>query len=330
MRRRIHNHGSVFSKRLLRLFEDGFGEHTDVDAGVTGGWNHRTTRDGRHPDIGAEGGGGGEELGGWEVGEIIGIVTDVKEGGLGGEAGIFFLDLQVDFGFEVEVVDHGAFCLLELRLDVVRFIHHGGKVEESWNQNSWDRKMGDAATRGLCWNTRFVLEWYTYTFNVAGKSTPDEMFQARNFVRNLDYSQSLICLRLSRLLCVFSRKDVFPVIGYQEDCLNSLESKTSIRNTYPVIYIDPHWKERRVLSYLISLNKRLLIIEIRSHDFGAGGNESFCRVAGCIAGYGADFPGGLEEGLHDGAALHTRCSVNSDDWGHDLGIGLLLLYEYGV
>lgn len=112
MGRRIHNHRGVLAERLLGLLEDGFCEHTDVDAGVAGRWNHGPTRDGRHPNIGAEGGRGGEEFCGGEVCEVVSVVPDVEEGGLGREAGVFFFDLQVDLGFEVEMVDYGAFCLL--------------------------------------------------------------------------------------------------------------------------------------------------------------------------------------------------------------------------
>ena len=75
MRRRIHNHRGVFAERLLRLLEDGFGEHTDVDAGVACRWNHGPARDGDHPNIGAEGGRGGEEFGGGEVCEVVGVAV---------------------------------------------------------------------------------------------------------------------------------------------------------------------------------------------------------------------------------------------------------------
>lgn len=112
MRRRIHHHSSILSQRLLRLFEDGLCEDADVDAGVAGGGDHGGARDWRHPDVGAVGGGGGEEFGGGEHGEVVCVVADVEEGGLGGEVGVLFFDLEVDVRFEVEVVDYGAFGLL--------------------------------------------------------------------------------------------------------------------------------------------------------------------------------------------------------------------------
>lgn len=53
----------------------------------------------------------------------------------------------------------------------------------------WNPNLCDSAQGG-------VLE-YTYPFNVARKSTPDEVFQTRKFIRDLDDSQSLSSLRLS-------------------------------------------------------------------------------------------------------------------------------------
>ena len=112
VRRRVHDHRGVFAERLLGLLEDGFREDADVDAGVAGGGDHGPARDGGHPDVGAKGGGGGEEFGGGEVGEVVRVVADVKKGRLGGEFGVVLFDLEVDLGFEVEVLDYGAFWLL--------------------------------------------------------------------------------------------------------------------------------------------------------------------------------------------------------------------------
>ena len=75
MRRRINHHRGVFAERLLGLLKDGFGKYADVDASVAGRWNHGPTRDGGHPNIGAEGGRGGEELGGGEVCEVVGVAV---------------------------------------------------------------------------------------------------------------------------------------------------------------------------------------------------------------------------------------------------------------
>lgn len=75
MRRRIHNHRGVLSERLLGLFEDGFCEYADVDAGVAGGWDHGSARDGSHPNVGAECRWGGEEFGGGEVCEVVGVAV---------------------------------------------------------------------------------------------------------------------------------------------------------------------------------------------------------------------------------------------------------------
>lgn len=64
---------------------------------------------------------------------------------------------------------------------------------------------------------------YTYTFNIAGKGTPNEVFQARQFIRNFDDIQCLIGLCLPRFNGCLTGEDVFPVIGYQENGFNMLE-----------------------------------------------------------------------------------------------------------
>ena len=48
-----------------------------------------------------------------------------------------------------------------------------------------------------------------------------------------------------------------------------------------------------------------------------GVNESFGRCSRSVTGYGAHFPLGLEERFYDRSALHTCCSLNSNDFGHE-------------
>ena len=114
MRRHIRNHRSIFPERLLRLFKNSFREHTDVDAGVTGRGDHGPARHGHHPNITAEGGCGAEEFDVGLVCQIIGVIADVEEGGLGGKVRILLPDFQVDISFEVEVLDCDALWMLGL------------------------------------------------------------------------------------------------------------------------------------------------------------------------------------------------------------------------
>ena len=112
MRRRIHDHSSVLAERLVRLLEDGLCEDADVGADVAGGGDHGFARDGHHPEIDAVAAWVGEGFGGGEVGEVVGVVADVEEGGFGGEVGVVFFNLDVDLGFEVEMVDYGSLRFL--------------------------------------------------------------------------------------------------------------------------------------------------------------------------------------------------------------------------
>lgn len=113
MRRRVRHHRGVLAERLLGLLEDSLGEYAHVDGSVAGRRDHRLARDRGQPDVSAKKGWCREGLGNGEVGEVVSIVSYVEVCGFCSETGIFLLDLYIDLGFEVEVLDDRTFCLLQ-------------------------------------------------------------------------------------------------------------------------------------------------------------------------------------------------------------------------
>jgi len=57
----------------------------------------------------------------------------------------------------------------------------------------------------------------TYPLGIPRKCTPDEMFQARQFICNLDDRESLLRFSLSGFNDRFFSEEVFPEIRYEEN-----------------------------------------------------------------------------------------------------------------
>jgi hypothetical protein len=69
---------------------------------------------------------------------------------------------------------------------------------------------------------------YIYTFNITRKSTLNEVFQAREFIGDLDSSKSLRGFCLPGLNKSLTSKDIFLVIRDQENSFNTLLINSSI------------------------------------------------------------------------------------------------------
>ena len=216
MSRCISHHCSVLSQSFAGLGKDSFNEYAHVDRRITCRGDNGTAAYGGPPEVRSIGAGGGEGFGGGEVGEIVGVVSNVEESCFGGEVGILIFNLRIDLGFEVEVLDYCAFGLL----GKFSVSFQMGMIPCHLKVRAIRLKMGDQDSEGA------VLK-STYTFDVARECTPDKSFQPRKFIRDLDDGESLSSLCFPSLNGSLARKVMFPEVSDKEYSFDAL-SRASV------------------------------------------------------------------------------------------------------